>query len=194
MFLPSRPSESELRCFVQAQQAEPLAYEPVGASRGTRAPRGYLPNFARTPLGTGGATYRRAVAALRRWAMYDMPWLRVLWTDAPIREGQTVGLLVHHYGFWSLHACRIVYTVNETGGPRERFGFGYGTLAQHAQRGEERFTVEWHRETDHVAYELFSYSRPGALLAWAGFPLARYLQKRFARESLQCMQRAARQS
>lgn len=176
--------------FVEGQQTEPLAYRPVGASRGVRAPRGYLPNFARTTLGAGEATYHRAIAALRRWDMYNMPWVRVLWPDAPLREGQTVGLLVHHYGFWSLHACRIVYTVEEAGGPVERFGFGYGTLSQHAQRGEERFTVEWHRETDAVFYELFSYSRPGALLAWAGFPLARHLQKRFARESLDCMRAA----
>jgi uncharacterized protein (UPF0548 family) len=27
-----------------------------------------------------------------------------------------------------------------------RFGFAYGTLAQHAESGEERFTVEWNRE------------------------------------------------
>lgn len=177
-----RPADEEARRWLAARADAPLTYPEVGASRGRTAPPGYRPNHARTLLGEGEETYRRAVAAVRRWAMYDMPWVEILWTDTPIQPGRVVGIRVRHYGFWSLHACRIVYVVEEA----RRFGFGYGTVAEHAQRGEERFTVEW-GEDGRVHYELFAFSRPAALLARLGSPLGRGLQKRFARESLRAM-------
>lgn len=63
-------------------------------------------------------------------------------------------------------------------------------MADHAERGEERFTVEWRMKDDVVSYELFSFSRPAAPLAVLGFPFSRALQKRFARESLRAMRAA----
>jgi uncharacterized protein (UPF0548 family) len=190
MFLLRRPTEDEMRRYVAEREDAPLTYPEAGASRGTAAPSGYLRNFAITRLGRGMATYRRAGDAVRRWAMYDMPWTRILWRDTPIEPGRTTGLLVSHLGFWSIHACRIVYVIDETDGPVRRFGFGYGTVADHPERGEERFTVEWRAADDVVSYELFSFSRPAAPLAILGFPIARGLQKRFARESLRAMRAA----
>ena len=190
MFLLRRPTEDQMRRYVAERADAPLTYPEAGASRGATAPPGYLRNFAGTRLGTGQATFRRAVDAVRRWAMYDMPWTRILWPDTPIEPGRTTGLLVRHYGFWSIHACRIVYVIDEAEGPVRRFGFGYGTVADHPERGEERFTVEWRAQDDVVHYELFSFSRPAVPLSILGFPLARGLQKRFARESLRAMRRA----
>jgi len=188
MFLLRQPSEDRVRRFMAEREGAPLTYPEVGASRGSVAPPGYHPNHARVRLGSGEAVYRRAVAALRRWAMYDMEWTRIVWPDTPIETGRTVGLVVRHLGFWSMHACRIVYV---TDGEEEegtvRYGFGYGTVADHAERGEERFTVEWRRADDAVHYELFSFSRPAAPLARLGSPIAGALQRRFARESLRAM-------
>ncbi len=192
VFLLRRPSEAELWRFVAAQGREPLSYRQVGASRARTPPRGYAANHGRVRLGSGEETYRRAVAAVRRWAMYDMDWIHLLWPDTPIEIGRTVGLLVGHYGFWSLNACRIVYVIDEREGAVWRYGFGYGTLPEHAERGEERFTVEWRREDDSVWYELFSFARPGTPLAWIGYPLVRLLVKRFARDSLRAMVEACR--
>jgi uncharacterized protein (UPF0548 family) len=80
------------------------------------------------------------------------------------REGETLGTLILNMGFYSLAACRIVYTIDEgptaattaanlDGSPSgeflvdewgvERFGFAYGTLPCHLVAGEERFQVEW---------------------------------------------------
>ena len=72
----------------------------------------------------------------------------------------------------------------------ERFGFAYGTLPGHAERGEERFSVEYHAENDSVWYDLFAFSRPGPLARLA-YPFARSLQKRFARDSKAAMLEAA---
>ena len=65
----------------------------------------------------------------------------------------------------------------------KRFGFGYGTLPGHAERGEERFSVEWYREDGYVYYDVFAFSCPKHPLAWFGCPFARALQRRFARDS-----------
>jgi uncharacterized protein (UPF0548 family) len=193
MFLLRRPSEDRLRRFVAEREGAPLTYPEAGASRGGTVPPGYRANHARVLLGHGEAAYGRAVAAVRRWAMYDMEWVELLWPETPVEEGRVVGNLVRHLGFWSLHACRIVYRVDEAEGPVRRFGFGYGTVADHAERGEERFTVEWRRDDDAVHYELFSFSRPAAPLAVAGSPVARALQRRFARDSARAMREAVRE-
>jgi uncharacterized protein (UPF0548 family) len=88
-----------------------------------------------------------------------------------------------------VNACRVVYVVDE-GGPVQRFGFAYGTLPDHAESGEERFTVEWHEADDAVWYDILAFSRPQQLLARLGYPFARRLQKRFARGSAAAMRRA----
>ncbi len=94
------------------------------------------------------------------------------------------------FGFWSLNACRVVYVLDEPGECKAKFSFAYGTLPDHAERGEERFTVEWLND-DSVWYDLYAFSRPQHPLVKAGAPAGRMLQKRFARESLAAMRRLA---
>ena len=69
-------------------------------------------------------------------------------------------MLVHHLGFFSLNACRIVYRGDNDAG-NKRFGFAYGTLEEHAESGEERFTVEWNRANDKVCDDSRSSSDIG---------------------------------
>ena len=114
----------------------------------------------------------------------------ILPLKAPLEVGTTVGALARHYGFWSLNPTRIAYFVEETGAV-ERFGFGYGTLPGHAERGEERFSVEWNRKDGSVHYDVLAFSRPKHPLAWLGYPLARALQRRFAQDSKRAMVVAA---
>jgi len=121
-----------------------------------------------------------------------MPWLRLDRTSAPIQVGTDVAVSVHHFGFYSLNACRIVYVVDEED-PVKRFGFAYGTLAEHAESGEERFTVEWDRG-DTIWYDILAFSRPRNLLARLGYPLSRLLQKRFAEDSKAAMLEAVSRS
>ncbi|CAN5131371.1 DUF1990 family protein [soil metagenome] len=188
MFLLREPSSATIRRFLVSQEAADLSYAEIGATRDGTAPPGYLANGARQRIGTGADDYRRAVQAMREWRMYDMEWIDVLGAP-PLAVGTTVGLLVRHYGFRSLNACRIVYTFDEPTAAGQRFGFGYGTLPEHGERGEERFTVELLGDGT-VRYELFAFTRPGHLLSWIGYPFARALQERFARESPEAMRHA----
>jgi hypothetical protein len=94
--------------------------------------------------------WKRGLGAIRAWQMFSMPWVNLHWQNAPIVVGSDIAVSIHHFGFYSLNACRIVYLVDEEGAVK-RFGFAYGTLAEHAESGEERFTVEWNRADDTVS-------------------------------------------
>jgi hypothetical protein len=77
-----------------------------------------------------------AVEAIRGWKMYETGWTKLCWPEAPIKEGTVVGILGHHFGLWSLNACRIAYVIEEEGPLLQRYGFAFGTLPAHVERGE----------------------------------------------------------
>jgi uncharacterized protein (UPF0548 family) len=180
------PSDTRMGRFLHDQRSLPFSYPEVGASR-VGAPPGYPLNQLRGWLGVGPEAFARPVEALRRWKMYETGWTKLCWPDAPITEGNVVGILGRHFGLWSLNACRIAYTIEEEGPPLERYGFAFGTLPAHVERGEERFTVEWHRADDSVWYEVFAFAHPAHPLARAGPPFVRLVQRQFAAASLRAM-------
>jgi uncharacterized protein (UPF0548 family) len=191
VFLFDEPSPQRISRFLDAQRDAPFSYNEVGATReDAKAPTGYAVDHNRTRLGRGADTFERAAAALYDWKMFDVSWARLVPAGAPVEVGTTVAVLARHYGFHSLNPCRIAYTIEENEDRFVRRGFAYGTLPEHGERGEERFSVEWRREDDSVFYDLYALSRPNHQLAWLGYPLARRLQRRFARDSLQAMVRA----
>ena len=188
LFSLAAPSEDEIRRFISQQKDSSFSYPEVGASA-TTAPAGYNIDRNRIRLGKGEVTWQRAVRAIRAWQMFSTPWISVHWPSAPIQVGTDIAVSVRHFEFYSLNASRIVYVVDEDG-PIRRFGFAYGTLAEHAERGEERFTVEWNRTEDSVWYDILAFSRPQKVLARLGYPLSRLLQKRFAEDSKAAMLKA----
>jgi uncharacterized protein (UPF0548 family) len=190
VFSLTAPSVSDIRRFISKVKDKGFSYTEVGASA-TTAPAGYNVDHNRVRLGRGDGTWQRAVEAIRAWRMFSMPWVSLHWPSAPIQVGTDVAVSIHHFGFYSLNACRIVYVVDEEG-PIERFGFAYGTLGEHAESGEERFTVEWNREDDSVWYDILAFSRPRQMLARLGYPLSRSLQKKFARGSKLAMLQPSR--
>jgi uncharacterized protein (UPF0548 family) len=188
MFRLTKPSEEYIRRFVASQRDLPFSYTGVGATR-TSPPPGYNIDHNRIRLGAGQEVFERAVAALRGWEMFNIGWVRLCWPETPLTVGATFGVVIRHFGFCSLNTARIVYMIDESD-PTRRYGFAYGTLPGHAERGEERFMVEWRADGDSVWYDLFAFSRPNQALTWLGYPLARVLQKRFARDSKAAMVRA----
>jgi uncharacterized protein (UPF0548 family) len=189
VFLLTRPDRRQIDRFLSEQRNRTFSYREVGASR-RETPAGYTQDHNRVQLGEGRAAFARAVEAIRSWKPFDLGWVSAHPSTAPVEPGITVAVRVRHFGFWSLNAARIVYTIDDEG-PVVRFGFAYGTLPDHAEQGEERFIVEWHHEDNSVWYDLLAFSRPGHPLARLGAPMARRLQKRFARDSKRAMARAA---
>jgi uncharacterized protein (UPF0548 family) len=109
-------------------------------------PTGYNVDHNRVRLGKGEDTWQRALEAIRAWRMFAMPWVKLHWPNAPIQVGADVAVSVHHFELYSLNACRIVYVVNEEG-LANRFGFAYGTLAEHAESRERRRAIHHRMES-----------------------------------------------
>ncbi len=189
MFLPRKPSDETIRQFISSQHDRPFSYREVGATRRGTPPQGFTIDQNRTRLGDGEKVYERAVAALTNWKQFELGWVTIRPPDSPIAVGQTVAVQAYTFGFWSLSAARIVYVVEDLE-PVQRFGFAYGTLPNHVECGEERFTIE-RLEDDSVWYDIYAFSRPQHPLARLGFPVTRNLQKRFVRESLEVMRKAS---
>jgi uncharacterized protein (UPF0548 family) len=181
MFLLRRPTDDGIRRWLARQSS-------ARPGTGPAPPHATLDHH-RATLGSGGATFDRARAAVRRWDMFRLGWVELHPAAPPLRVGTTVAVVVRHLGVWSLNPCRIVRLVEERGAV-ERFGFAYRTLPEHAVDGEEEFVVEWSRADDAVAYDLRAWSRPRHPLARLARPLARRVQRRFARDSMRAMQRA----
>jgi uncharacterized protein (UPF0548 family) len=188
MFLLSKPSGASIQQFIASQRDLDFSF-PNAVIDSMEAPRGYTVDHNRVELGEGEDVFALAVSALKRWEMFNVGWLELMWPEAPIEAGTTVAVLVHHFGFWSLNACKIVRVIDEVE-PVRRYGFVYGTLPDHAERGQERFTVEWRNDSGKIFYDIFACSRPNKLFAKLGYPFTRALQRRFARDSLQAMLRA----
>ena len=189
MFLINKPTDKSIRRFLDAQKESSFSYAEVGSSRNVSAASGYNVDHNRVQLGRGREAFDRAIKAVRGWKMFDFAWLKLCWNDAPIEVGSTVAILVNHFGFWSLNAARIVYVLEEADEAVEKFGFAYGTLLEHAERGEERFSVEYHKADESVWYDLYAFSQPNNFFARLGYPASRMLQRRFAMESKAAMQR-----
>lgn len=188
MFLARRPSDERIREFLATQKDLPFTY-PNAGEPDDLAPGGYKRDHNRIKLGNGAATYQTAVAAIKCWEMFNIGWVELCWPDSAIETGSVVAVLAHHLGCWSLNGCRIACVIDE-GGEKRRYGFIYGTLPDHAECGQEQFTVEWRRDDDSVWYDILAYSRPNSPLSRLGYPVTRLLQRRFARDSMRAMARS----
>lgn len=185
MFLLTKPDRHAIQQFLDDRANDQFSYPEIGATE-SDVPRGYNFDHNRVKLGIGPDVFQHAKNAIREWKIFDLGWVELTDSETSIEIGQTVAILVSHYGFYSLNACRIVYTIDEPA----RFGFAYGTLTEHGEIGEERFSVEYNADSNEVWYDILAFSRPASLLAKIGYPISRSLQKAFARDSKMAMQRA----
>lgn len=187
MFLTRRPSQEQIKQFLDRSQSLPLSYGPIGIAKD--APRGYKVDEASTIIGQGEATFARAKQALTNWQHFDLGWVELHPQAAPVETGSVVAVLVRHLGFWSLNGCRIVYLIDEA---EMKFGFAYGTLTNHAELGEEIFELSFDPVSAAVTYRIRAVSKARAVAARVGYPFTRFLQDRFRRDSIAAMRRAAR--
>lgn len=189
MFVLRRPTDARMNELLEQSAAAPLTYRDVGLTAQERSPRGFKPSHHRVLLGHGMECFRLACEALSQWQM--LPGYLERFPAMPaLEEGEIVALRMRVPGIWIEMACRIVYTMDlvlPMGGLQ--YGFAYGTLPSHVQRGEERFLVEMQGD-DSVWYDLYSFSRPHSRLAWMALPIARAYQRRFGLDSCRAMRDA----
>jgi uncharacterized protein (UPF0548 family) len=186
MFLVPRPSPQAIEEFLRTSQRLSLSYGPVPLPR--QRGGGFDVDEEIAVVGSGEAAFARAKAALTTWTQFNLGWVEVFPKHAPVATGTVVAVLIRHLGLWSLNGCRIVYSVG--GENQSEFGYAYGTLTNHAEIGEEIFRVKLDDDTGDVSYVIQAASRPRAVLAKIGYPIARVLQARFRRDSVRAVARA----
>jgi uncharacterized protein (UPF0548 family) len=189
MFSIARPSQASISAFLERAQTLPLSYGPIGIAR-ARAVPGFDLDETTAIVGHGDEDYKRAVSALIAWKHMTLGWLQVYPPRPSIETGTVVAVLLRHWGLWSLNGSRVVYGVEEATGVYSSFGFAYGTLTNHAERGEEIFQVNFDRQTRDVTYTVRAASQPRALAAKVAITSVRSLQERFRRESCEALRRA----
>jgi len=186
MLLLKKPSEETIRQLINDQRSRAVSYAKVGITREAMSPPGYGVDWVEEKLGSGETTFAAAVAAFKNWEQFAVSWVKIYRDNESLEPGQVVAVLACHKLFWSLNVCRIIYTIDEPG-TIVKFGFGYGTLPAHEESGEERFLLQWDRNTDIVSYDIFAFSNPSHLWGWLAYPLVRYIQNSFRRDSLRLM-------
>lgn len=189
-----KPSEKSLLKFLDVQRGLDFTYPGVGATApGGEFPVGYAVDRTSIALGNGREVFADARRGIEAWTQFDLGWCEAWPRSTPFRPGEVVAVAARSMGMWWACAARIVYVVDETSGQGDaeamKFGFAYGTLPGHVERGEELFLIEWNRATDAVAYRILAFSRPRHPLARLGRPLVRRLQRRFREDSAAAMLR-----
>lgn len=158
---------------------ETFSYEHVGATAG-EPPAGWNCDRYVGDIGTG-SQWPRVRQAVDDMVMFDLAWTHLVHHD-PLAEGGAIIYAARMFGLWVLNACRVVYVVDEEDETSARYGFAFGTLGNHALRGEERFLATWDKQTDIVRFELFKFSLPGHPLVRLFHPVAIRLAERFNRD------------
>jgi len=174
------PEAATIASLIKSWHREPLSYHHLG---GVLAPPelGFIFDVHRVYLGRGPEIYQAANAALDAWVMFPA-WAVIYPQCAPQHVGSVVAMVTRICGLWWINPCRILHRSDS----ELTHGFVYGTLSEHAESGEERFMVEQLSDGS-VWYEIRAFSRPRHWLAWLGFPLARWWQCRFVRDSQMSM-------
>ena len=190
MFRITKPTAAQLDNQIAAAKSLPshgplcLPFDSGPDER--RLPAGFAHDKSRSLLGQGADVFHKAKAAFERWAPFDIGWVRVANSQASIETGQMIAVEIHTFGLWTLNLSRIVAVMDAA----HRFGFVYSTTPMHVETGQEKFIIEFDPATGNAWYELEAVSRPRHPLVQLGFPIARALQHRFARESHRRMRQA----
>ncbi len=183
-----KPNSKAIQRLLSDCRNSDFTYMEVGKSKTDEQVNGFDNDFNKIYLGSGKKVYSAACQAIRNWSTFPGGWITIRPQNVPIESGQTVVMVAKIMGLYWLNACRIVYILNKQGNVR-KYGFAYGTLPQHVEKGEELFCVEW-LEDDSVWYSIRAFSRPRFWLVRLTYPLARYFQKKFVKESMRSMQKA----
>ncbi len=179
-----RPSSVQVQAELATLARLPLTYWERGGTDWARMPHGYQHAIERIELGAGEAIWAFAKTAVQDWSFYpNENWIK-LDVDGPPKLGQQVMVHFRLLGLWWRSPCRVVYLIDEP----NRFGFAYGTLPGHVERGEELFLVSRDPDSGKVSYEIRVMARAQHPIAKLLPGLVKYMQVRFRKTAFSRMQ------
>jgi uncharacterized protein (UPF0548 family) len=172
MILLARPTDAELERLLVEMSSRELTYPDVGRTREPELPTGYRHDRSSVVIGNGDAAFRRGQDALRSWQAHSHAGVTLTPPAPALKEGNDLIGTVQLGLVFVTTPCRIVYVTDD----KDAFGFGYGTLPGHPERGEEAFHVR-RGQGGETRFEIVAFSRPADLLARLGSPVALLTQK-----------------
>ncbi|HEY9730844.1 MAG TPA: DUF1990 domain-containing protein [Drouetiella sp.] len=186
MFLTHKPTEAELSEFLVLQSRLNVGYAGYGMTSfgKNHAQAGYRKHFVQTTLGFGQRIFDAACDQMKSWRHFSLNWILLFPSQPTFAPDTTLVVCANHFVLWSMNACRIVYTVDDSTKEKRRFGYAYGTLPDHVEQGEESFIIEWNKLTNAVTYQILAYSKPNHLLVSMFWPAAVLIQDHFREQSL----------
>ena len=110
--------------------------------------------------------------------------------ERPLLEpGTTLVMRFRALGLRWLLPTRIVYVLDESE-PNPRYGFAYGTLPGHVERGEACYSITWDRADDRVWYEVHAFVQPAKWYSWLGWRFVLAKQRPYLERSTESLLRA----
>ena len=179
-----RPTQRALEKWQAQAEQDRVTYSQVGATGSPHLPDGYAHTRQSVVVGSGVADFARSVEALQGWRAHLHAGATLSPPRPDIVAGAAVLAVVRVLLVFAVVPCRIVYVTDED----HRFGFAYGTLPGHPERGEEAFHVAL-AEDGVVTFQIVAFSRPANLVARLGHPLNRLIQARVTRRYLEGVRR-----
>ncbi len=182
----SFPNRQALDNFIKEERSKAYSYPEIGATKTTKifAHYDYDNDYNYIELGKGAEIWQKAKVALQNWQHFPLPWTKIYPNTRGLRKDAVVVVLFRIFGIWWRNSAKIVYAFDEP----NRFGFAYGTLPGHIEMGEEVFWIE-RNAAGMVSYHIKAFSKPRFWLAKIGYPIARFYQRKFARESKENMKK-----
>jgi uncharacterized protein (UPF0548 family) len=177
-----RPSRARLEELLKASRADDLTYAPVGVAVDATLPTTLHRDRWETALG-GADAFDRGRQAVLDWRVHLGAGLSVV-TDGELRVGTNVAMVAPLPVGYIEATCRITAVIDEP----DAFGFAYGTLSVHPERGEESFIIS--RTDDQVRFVVAAASEPAHPLARLAPPIARRLQDTACKRYLAAMTQA----
>lgn len=176
-YSPSAPTDRALDLLRSTAEHEDLSYDGIGASITGDHPAGY--HWHSSEL-TVEADWDAAKAAIMGWTGHRSTGGVLSPEIPPLRKGTTMAFGVRVLGIWATGTCRIVELIDSD----DTFGFSYGTLPHHPERGEEMFAVRNNRDRT-VTFRVAAFSRPAGLLTKLIGPIGRLIQRVMTRRYLE---------
>jgi len=191
-----KPTIEEMSDFLLSQKDAPFSYTMVKGTADYSTKDQFLADerfklydvdHLRAKIGQGEAHFQKAVEGFRAWKQFNMEWVELYHPDTPIAVGSEVAIVAKSFAVWTASACRITYVIDEDTPSFRKFGFAYGTLGTHVERGEERFTLEWNKTSNDIIFDILAFSQPQSWFTKVAYPVARYFQNFFSQSSVQAM-------
>jgi uncharacterized protein (UPF0548 family) len=188
-----RPSDKKVRSLIKQNHDDDVSHSQVGSTRewdsqmfSSTSNRKYVgPDLhlhSRHSIGSGERDFSKAASAVRAGVCFDLGWVSCVQQN-PFEDGDTFSLLARAFGIWTASFCRVIYTLDEENSELHVVSFGFGTLPNHAAKGEERLSVQLEKTTGKVDLLIGSYSRPQSWLSRVFYFYFRYQQSKFAAQA-----------